>query len=278
VIWDFTVVSTNLQGLRYPSPLTSPPAGPRVLCLGDSVTFGYRVPLVFPEQPEEWRREDAPWPALAEAELRRDAPGIEVVPLAVPGYSSHQGRLWLEREMGRLRPDVVTACFGWNDASLRAVDDASSMPAGRATLRRAVVSSQLLMRISLALAPEATPVPVALWRPRVDADAYLANHRAMAELSRRHGARFVAIAPVLRDPEEFPDAAGRIGRYRAALRELARAEGWGWVELPELTEDGWPRNADLFGETIHPSAAGHRRLAAAVVPLLRQALAARDGE
>jgi len=275
VVWDYTLVSTNGAGLRYPRPIAAQPSGPRIVCLGDSVTFGYRVPLVFPDHPDEWRRGEAPWPALAEAELRREASGAEVIPLAVPGYSSHQGRLWLEREIGRLRPAVVTALFGWNDASLRAVDDATSMPPGRAPLRRAIVSSQLLMRISLALAPEAKRPPFSRWRPRVAREAFLENHRAIAELARRHGARFVALAPVLRDPEKFPDVAERIGRYREALRDLARAEGWGWVELPELEESAWPGNAGLFGETIHPNAAGHRLLAAAVVPALREALARR---
>jgi hypothetical protein len=94
----------------------------------------------------------------------------------------------------------------------------------------------------------------------------------MAELARRHGARFVALAPVLRDPEAFPEAAERIARYRAALAQLARDEGWAWVELPELSESAWPGNAHLFGETIHPNAAGHRRLAAALVPVLRREL------
>jgi lysophospholipase L1-like esterase len=272
VIWDFTVVSTNAQGLRYPGEIAPRHTAPRVVCLGDSVSFGYRVPLVFPERPEEWRRHERPYPALAEAALREEIEGAEVVPLAVPGYSSHQGRLWLESEIASLSPDVVTACFGWNDASLRAVDDATAMVASRAPLRRRLTSSQLLMRLSLALAPEAERPAVADWRPRVDRDAFLENHRAIAASARAHGARFVALAPVLRDPEAFPDAARRIADYRDALRALALAEGWGWVELAELSESAWPGNDRLFGETIHPNAEGHRRLAAALVPVLKREL------
>lgn len=45
VVWDFTVVSTNAQNLRADHPIKAKaPGAIRIVCLGDSVTFGYRVP------------------------------------------------------------------------------------------------------------------------------------------------------------------------------------------------------------------------------------------
>ena len=94
VIWDFTVVSTNEQGLRHAGPI-----GPRreesrrIVTLGDSVTFGYRIPVVFPEWPDDYDREALPYPLAMERDLRAANPdrAIEVINLAIPGYTSHQG-------------------------------------------------------------------------------------------------------------------------------------------------------------------------------------------
>src|SRR5882724_8455470 len=54
-VWDFTVLSTNSEHLRSePSSRHLEPKQPgavRIVCLGDSVTFGYRVPVVWPDKP-----------------------------------------------------------------------------------------------------------------------------------------------------------------------------------------------------------------------------------
>src|SRR6266576_5019208 len=62
---------------------------------------------------------------LLEKELRAANPNkqIEVVTMAVPGYTSHQGLAWLEREIDSLKPDLLIISFGWNDASLSDVPD-----------------------------------------------------------------------------------------------------------------------------------------------------------
>ena len=119
--WDFTVVSTNAQSFRVDYPIGRKPAGTfRIVCLGDSVTFGYRVPPAWPERPRDFNPEWQPYPMLLEKELRKANPNrsIEVFPMAVPGYTSHQGLAWLRRDIDYLQPDVVIASFGWNDASL----------------------------------------------------------------------------------------------------------------------------------------------------------------
>jgi lysophospholipase L1-like esterase len=39
----------------------------------------------------------------------------EVLNASVPGYTSHQGRRWLESQLLDAEPDVVVIYFGWND-------------------------------------------------------------------------------------------------------------------------------------------------------------------
>ena len=58
-----------------------------------------------------------PYPARVEAELRERRPDLDVEScnLGVPGYSSHQGRILVDRWAKRLEPDVAFLYYGWND-------------------------------------------------------------------------------------------------------------------------------------------------------------------
>jgi len=278
VVWDQTPVTTNAQGLRYDHDVAGKPPGAfRILCLGDSVTFGFRVPLVFLKRPQERDPSWLPYPARLEKALRAANPGrtIEVIPLAVPGYSSHQGLSWLRRDLLRYRPDVVTLLYGWNDVSLRGVSDADAMKADRLdVLARDLVSrSQALMYGWRAL--HGPPAAAAGGAPaprveRVGREPFVANMLEMARLATAAGAAPVMIGPVFRDAEEYPEEAQRMAAHRAALREAARREGIDYLEVPPLTETGWPANRGLFLEHIHPNHAGHRVLAAALLARLAE--------
>src|SRR6266403_1283717 len=71
VVWDFTVLSTNAQHFRADHAFGLKAAGTiRIVCLGDSVTFGYRVPVVWPGKPAEYDREWLPFPMLLEKQLQ----------------------------------------------------------------------------------------------------------------------------------------------------------------------------------------------------------------
>jgi lysophospholipase L1-like esterase len=267
VVWDFTLVSTNDAGLRHPRELEAkPPGGFRIVCAGDSVTFGYRVPTVWADAPGAYSAGDVPYPRLLEQRLRAANPDreIEVIGLAVPGYSSYQGRLWLARELRRLQPDLVTTLYGWNDVNVRLATDADAMPAEwwRVALRGSVAASQGLLRISEALQePAVASLPRDADKTlRVPREAFVANHLEMNRQATATGARFVAIAPVYRDPVSIPGEAPRIAGHRDALREALGTRGIPWLEIPELTEAAHPANAPLFGEVIHPNARGHRLL------------------
>ncbi|HEV2765766.1 MAG TPA: SGNH/GDSL hydrolase family protein [Pyrinomonadaceae bacterium] len=279
VVWDFTAVSTNAQGLRHEGDLGPKDDGTiRVVCLGDSVTFGYRVPVVWPERPQDYARDWLPYPMLLEKALREANPGrrVEVVALAVPGYTSHQGLLWLRRDLERLDPDLVTICFGWNDTVLRHRPDREALSDGwlDVNFRRLMSVSQLVTHAALRARQwkggGATHAPAAETTPRVPAADYARNVLEMARLARERGARSVVIAPVYRDAEGNPAEAARMKGHRERLRAEALGAGLPYLEIPELTEAGHPSNAALFGEAIHPNHLGHRLMAEALLKIFSE--------
>ncbi|MDT7541667.1 MAG: hypothetical protein QOE33_1571 [Acidobacteriota bacterium] len=266
VIWDFTVVSTNGEGLRHDGDIKRKEPGTlRVVCLGDSVTFGYRVPVVWPDHPNDYNREWLPYPQLLEKALRAANPDrkIEVIALAVPGYTSYQGLAWLRREIEWLEPDVVTACFGWNDVGLRSVPDRELMPddfwhvAYRTIVSRSQALSHFTLWMQRRRARDTTHKPAIT--PRVPRDEFAANMVEIAQLAEAHNARAILIGTVYRDAVTNPGEAAQVKAHRDALRAAAAEHGVPYLEIPELMETANSQN--LFGELIHPNHEGHRLMA-----------------
>ena len=285
VWWDFTPVNTNAGHLRMEREL-APKNGLRIVVLGDSVTFGYRVPVApHREQPQEFDVEEKPYPRLLEESLRAKFPGrnLDVLPLACPGYTSWQGLAWLKRDIAALRPDIVIACFGWNDVRSAGLPDRITMPdsGSRVFIRRLIGSSQLLLGLA-ATAEKRQPIPLhpPEPEPRSSETEYVAHFLEMAAECRKHDAWFGILLPVYRDPNttgidsEHPENPGdpgegrRMTDYRNRLREAAKTNGIPFLEVSELTEQSWPENRSLFGERIHPNAAGHRLMAERLLEFL----------
>ena len=284
VYWDFTPVSTNsthlriappdlrinLQGLRSDHVITSKAPGTiRIVCLGDSVTFGYRVPPVWPERRTDYDPTWLPYPMLLEKHLRDANPGreIEVIAMAVPGYTSHQGLAWLKRDIAWLAPDLVTVSFGWNDASFSDVPDRESMRINwSAVLTRWMVDhSQAFAHATkwLRSRNDQTPAqrtPV----PRVSEQEYVDNMTQIVKLARERGAGAIVIGAPYRDRVTNPTEAELMTRYRSALRQTIH-----FLEIRELTESAHPANEGWFGELIHPNHMGHRLITAELCKLLQ---------
>lgn len=267
-IWDYTVVTTNGERLRERRPVGRKPRGTfRIVCVGDSVTFGYRIPLVFPDAPEVYDHDEVPYPGKIEKSLRDRFPerAIEVINLSVPGYSTHQGLLFPERTIGWLEPDVVVICFGFNDVARKFSPDAVVMSRGLldTSLRTLMASSQTLLHAWRwwTSRPHAMPTPSQEPGPRVPQAAYVQNVERMVTLARQHGATVLVVGPVYRDPETNPPEAKLIAGHRTALRARMEELGVPYLQIDELTEAGHPANAPLFGELIHPSSSGQELMA-----------------
>jgi len=102
----FVNYRTNERGFRGPAfPDQKTPGRLRVICMGDSHTYGEGV------------EESETYPSRLEQVLNRATGNrrFEVINMGVPGYSSCQGLLLLEKEVRNLSPDYVVMAYGSND-------------------------------------------------------------------------------------------------------------------------------------------------------------------
>jgi lysophospholipase L1-like esterase len=208
-MWE---IDLNAQGFREEELAHArPPATFRIVCIGDSWTFGANV-------------------AAAEAYPRRLAtlletayPGrsFEVLNLGVLGYTSFQGLRLLERTALDLEPDLVIAGYAMNDADVAGYRDKDvtgpAKPASPGTrLGGAVARSEIYkllqylalltkyepktlgdnLKAKAAAAPGAeTPVDYAeleAWT-RVSPADYEANMGAIADRTRQAGASIILL-------------------------------------------------------------------------------------
>jgi len=276
VVWDFTVVTTNASHLRDVDPKpplqSKQPGTLRIVCLGDSVTFGYRVPAVWPEKPAEYDPEWIPYPMLLEKHLRAANPrkSIEVITMAVPGYTSHQGLAWLRRDINKLDPDLITVSFGWNDVSFSDAPDRETIDTGwRAVgLRWLIDHSQAFAHATRWLRSR-QPAAATIRRPetRVSEQEYLNNFQEFTRLAKAKGMRIIILAAPYRDRTTNPPEASLMIQYRSSLRTLAKQNEIPYLEVLELTEAAFPSNEGWFGELIHPNHMGHRLIASELLKL-----------
>ena len=272
-VWDYTVLSTNAQGFRADYPTEAKPAGTfRIICLGDSVTFGYRVPVVWPDKPTEFDPEWLPFPMLLEKELRKANQGraIEAFPMAVPGYSSHQGLAWLRRDIDHLQPDMLIVSFGWNDVSLSDAPDRQAIRTDwyPVAIRWLIDHSQAFARATNWLRSSETKGPQQKLEPRVSPEEYLSNMNRIINLALEKRARVVVIGAPYRDKTTNPREAELMTKYRVAIRSEMERRSIPYLEVLELTEAAAPVNEGFFGELIHPNHIGHRLLASELLELM----------
>jgi len=274
--WDFTVVSTNAQSFRADYPIGAKPAGTfRIVCLGDSVTFGYRVPPAWPDRPKDYNPEWQPYPMLLETELRKANPNrsIEVFPMAVPGYTSHQGLAWLRRDIGYLKPDLVIASFGWNDASFSDAPDREAIDTrwSPVAIRWLIDHSQAFAHATRWLRSRNDAKPVArVPAPRVAQKEYVDNFNAIVRLAKDHGATVMVIGAPYRDSVTNPPEAQLMTQYRAWLKSEMQQSQTPYLEILELTEAAGSVNQGFFGELIHPNHMGHRLMASELLKLMSE--------
>ena len=274
VVWDFTVLSTNAEHFRANYPVGAKPRGAyRIICLGDSVTFGYRVPVVWPDKPTEYDTEWLPFPMLLEKHLRTANPNrqIEVFPMAVPGYTTHQGLAWLRRDIDLLQPDMVIASFGWNDVSFSDTPDREAIRTDwyPVAVRWLIDHSQAFAHATRWLRSGKAPTQQRKRpEPRVSAMEYLNNFSEIVELAKSHKASVIVFGAPYRDATTNPSEAELMMKYRMGLRAKMSEMNVPYLEVLELTEAASPANDGFFGELIHPNHIGHRLLAAELVKLM----------
>lgn len=123
----------NQDGLRDRSHSVAVDEGTqRVVCLGDSVTYGYRV------------AHEESYPSYLEKELSSTA-SVEVFNVALPGWSTRQQRIAYERIARRYRPDYVILGICLNDIAEMQNNLASPPPRFLGTMYRYSSFARLLL-------------------------------------------------------------------------------------------------------------------------------------
>jgi lysophospholipase L1-like esterase len=158
-------VHTNSRGFRTPEFAdATAPGVVRIVVLGDSSTFGWGV-----EHFETYAEQ------LGTALARRwsiDRSRIEIVNLGVPGYSSFQGRVLLERFALGLDPDVIVWSYLSNDGAMTGESDQTTYE------KRIGASGALLAALHQSRAFETLEAWIAVARGRVQPAVALDPHDA----------------------------------------------------------------------------------------------------
>lgn len=226
----------NSHGYRGPEfDLGKKPGVVRVVCLGESNTFGLGV------------ADDAVWPRQLESRLNAIDPQRrqwEVLNLAVTNYSTFQGVRQARYELPRLKPDIVMYCYSWADHQ-PAADGISDdhIDAGavwqvticnllnRSTLWRWLVAAW--SQVTTADTPsQAQP---GFEQRRVATTDFAENLGRIAREAQAIGARPIAVtSPIAWPPDGMDDDSGIFHvhhRYRRLARYGSIAGGGEFVEL-----------------------------------------------
>lgn len=252
----------NALGLRGPMPADPKPAGmPRILVVGDSSLFGHGV------------ADDETYPAQLQNQLRAQGVGVEVINGGTPGYSTEQTRLMLDEIGWGLQPDLLIIGNLWSDNNFDSFRDQDLLktaatfggPLGHSAFYRTLVAWVDRVRggrgARLVTWTVNSQLPNEVGR-RVSLSRYAENLSAMAQdaAARGVGVAFLALTNTTRLEMDLPDASW--APYFAVQREIAT-----WYGVPLLDAHGaflgaaFEDSSQLFVDTMHPSAFGHRLIA-----------------
>lgn len=225
----------------------------RIACVGDSCTFGIGV------------RYDQTYGVCVERALQSKWPDRQVstVLLGVPGYSTHQQRKLCEMWHPRLRPDLTLLYVGaWNDFTPAIGMTDRDQDQARRQPRLVQLANRAFGPDRSALAEEQKSIFVNGGAPsqrRVSIAEFEENVAAMIEIAGSHGSEVLVVIPTwpAKTIEDFPI----VLEYASALRSTCDTHGVPTIEANELfaTHERW------FVDWVHPSSAGHARLADAIV-------------
>ncbi|HWN82998.1 MAG TPA: GDSL-type esterase/lipase family protein, partial [Candidatus Udaeobacter sp.] len=225
-VWE---IALNRDGFREVAFAPKAPGVFRIVCMGDSWTFGANV------------GQDESYPARLRGMLQAAAPDgrFEVLNLGVLGYTSFQGRVLLEKQVLGLAPDLVVIGYAMNDGDVAGYRDkdmptyAAPKPTAKQRLLAAAEKSaivKLLKYAALALtyhpktmaehvASKASAAPgakteqeyasLAEWT-RVSPEDYGVNLAAMVDTVRGRGIPVVLVFNELWERSPYRAVIGRV--------------------------------------------------------------------
>jgi lysophospholipase L1-like esterase len=212
-------------------------SGKRVVFVGDSNTFGTHA------------KADATFVEVVDRLL----PDVAAINLGVPGYTSHQGKLVLDRYLPRLKPDLVVVSFNFNDRRyvmpgqpvdgperLRMVYTSASADARARAL--APLEGSYLFRAFRRVAQIAGLVPrppavdrgvrVDQLRPRVDEASYRKNLESIVARTRARGIALIFLL--------LKDDPIRSHHLRQGIAQLPTSRATAMAHLSSAVRSGEP--------------------------------------
>ncbi len=254
----------------------------RVLCFGDSSTFGFGVDFV-----------DA-WPNQLQQLLDDERPGaVEVLNAGIPGQTTYQGRQRLTRELVKWRPQLAMITFGNNDGwrwDGRTDKEHARRSDGGLNLSilnhsrawqwlvscRQQFAGAAATRNELEWAQQATSNyfdPNFRWTPRVSVDDFSANLHAMIAECRQHDCQPILVV--------WPDQRQLLGQptwrspYQSAMRRVATDAGVECLDLVPVFEQAgdWAAQCFIPNDVVHVDRSGNRFVSDAVANFVRAAMA-----
>lgn len=270
----FNGIIANSKGIR--ADWEELPEGRHIVCLGDSSTFGYGLPM------------KETWPFQLQKQLRNNGfNDVTVINTGVPGYSSYQGKVMLRRikeQYETLNPYYVIAMFGWNDSAqwskFRDVETAmlwgrqemaaNYNPVFIEMLRRLFSIEDLCVAISwfkskVGIEPQLYKKD---YVSRVSSDDYMNNLMEIQKLSPDPKHTIVVEWPLFMDEKGRDNPEGNFvpSAFRKEQRRFAEKSGAHIIEMYPVFKDR-ARNS-VYRDMGHGNAEGNRMLAEKIAEII----------
>lgn len=252
----------------------------RIVCLGDSMTFGCRV------------REEESFPSRLQGLLDGAAAGdFDVVNAGINGHTSVQTLERVERDVLAFSPEAVVLWIGTNDAMLRRQSDGGP---GHRPADRPMILTRSVLLTTLEAMPPLTALSCRLARPsgppdrlvpRVPEPTFRQAYEGLLRTFTRAGVRRVICLTLPRVPDHFQAGAAPAlvaaqrdshARYSQAIREIAPRFGATVLDVTAVL--GCDNPSGFLADGLHLSRDGGLRIAAALAPLLRAPLGPRGAD
>lgn len=250
----------NSRGLRGPE-ITKNKNGTRILALGNSCTFGWGVQY------------ENCWTKVLQDKLNETSGGesIEVINAGVPGYSSHQGKILLEKLMP-LDPDIVLVMYGWNDhwRAGKDISDARQKSPPAVVMEVQNYLSRLMLyklvrKATLSLTEDTTFVKMEdmSGTRRVSPDEFSENLKSIIKRVQAAKAKpILVIPPIATLDTYFKDMSSDLHllhqRYQNVIVKVGEYQKVPVIDLQQAFDNFDDLYDDAFGDPIHFNQKGHQ--------------------
>jgi len=256
------LININSQGFRDKERTVKKDGNVfRILCLGDSSTFGWSVRL------------EETYHALLEEKLNkeygRSGARFEVINAGVTGYTSYQGLRLYKQKGYRYKPDIVIFYLGINDSQKKFyLSDKQIIPDNILSNSNADIKNNLLLKLSSYRLLRKVIVNISgMIRnntgekvQRVSSEDFKNNILELNRSCRKNGSRLLLISiPFNKKEIDRLNLNAEAAFVLNELENISKTYNIPLIYIPEMSTGApFVDNSQLFLDVWHPSPAGHR--------------------